>query len=103
LTFQILGAVAEFERELLRERVKAGMAQARRAGKNIGRPALRHLDSAELERMRLLWRQAVSVRMAKNFATDSEPLISFVTQNGSGSAWSTTVFSMTVKIRRKSK
>ena len=42
LTFQILGAVAEFERELLRERVKAGMAQARRAGKRIGRPALRH-------------------------------------------------------------
>ena len=29
LTFQILGAVAEFEREMLRERVRAGMAQAR--------------------------------------------------------------------------
>jgi DNA invertase Pin-like site-specific DNA recombinase len=41
LTFQILGAVAELERELLRERVKAGMAQARRAGKHVGRPALR--------------------------------------------------------------
>ena len=40
LTFQILGAVAEFERELLRERVKAGMAQARRTGKHVGRPAL---------------------------------------------------------------
>src|ERR1700722_5281734 len=40
LTFQILGAVAEFERELLRERVKAGMAQARRAGKRVGRPCL---------------------------------------------------------------
>jgi DNA invertase Pin-like site-specific DNA recombinase len=39
LTFQILGAVAEFERELLRERVKAGMAQAKRTGKHVGRPA----------------------------------------------------------------
>jgi DNA invertase Pin-like site-specific DNA recombinase len=39
LTFQVLGAVAEFEREMLRERVKAGMAQARRSGKRIGRPA----------------------------------------------------------------
>jgi len=29
LTFAVLGAVAEFEREMLRERVKAGMAQAR--------------------------------------------------------------------------
>jgi DNA invertase Pin-like site-specific DNA recombinase len=32
LTFQVLGAVAEFEREMLRERVKAGMQQVRRSG-----------------------------------------------------------------------
>jgi DNA invertase Pin-like site-specific DNA recombinase len=70
LTFQILGAVAEFARELLRERVKAGMAQARRAGKNIGRPALRRFGSAELDRIRLLRMQGVSVRrLAKDFAT----------------------------------
>jgi DNA invertase Pin-like site-specific DNA recombinase len=70
LTFSILGAVAEFERELLRERVKAGMAQARRAGKRIGRPALRHFSSGELERMRSLRKQGVSVRkLAKDFAT----------------------------------
>ncbi len=62
LTFQILGAVAEFERELLRDRVKAGMAQARRAGKRIGRPALRHFGSAELERIRLLRKEGASVR-----------------------------------------
>src|ERR1700674_4442839 len=37
LTFQVLGAVAEFERQMLRERVKAGMAQAKRSGKHIGR------------------------------------------------------------------
>jgi DNA invertase Pin-like site-specific DNA recombinase len=41
LTFQILGAVAEFDRELLRERVKASMVQARRSGKHVGRPARR--------------------------------------------------------------
>jgi DNA invertase Pin-like site-specific DNA recombinase len=35
LTFSILGAVAEFERELLRERVRSGMAQARRSGKRM--------------------------------------------------------------------
>jgi len=70
LTFQILGAVAEFERELLRERVKAGMAQARRAGKRIGRPALRHFSSGELERIRSLRTQGTSVRkLAKDFAT----------------------------------
>src|SRR6201998_2313955 len=39
LMFQIIGAMAEFERSLIQERVRAGMAQARRAGKRIGRPA----------------------------------------------------------------
>ena len=62
LTFSILGAVAEFERELLRERVKAGMAQARRAGKRIGRPALRHFTPAEIDRLRKLRMQGTSVR-----------------------------------------
>ena len=70
LTFQILGAVAEFERELLRSRVGAGMAQARRAGKRIGRPALRHFGPGELERIRSLRMEGASVRkLAKDFAT----------------------------------
>jgi DNA invertase Pin-like site-specific DNA recombinase len=70
LTFQILGAVAEFERELLRERVKSGMAQARRAGKRIGRPALRHFGPAELERIQAMRKQGVSVRkLATTFGT----------------------------------
>src|ERR1700693_1394795 len=53
LTFQVLGAVAEFEREMLRERVRAGMAQAKRAGKRVGRPALRHFSFQDLEKMRV--------------------------------------------------
>jgi DNA invertase Pin-like site-specific DNA recombinase len=40
LIFQILGAVAQFERELIRERVKAGVRKAMAAGKQVGRPAL---------------------------------------------------------------
>ena len=38
LVFTILAAVAEMERELIRERVKAGMARARGQGKRLGRP-----------------------------------------------------------------
>jgi len=49
LTFQILGAVAEFEREMLRERVRAGMAQARRTGKRMGRPALRCFTALDVD------------------------------------------------------
>ena len=36
----LLAAVAEDERERLRERTKAGMAAARRRGRHVGRPAL---------------------------------------------------------------
>ena len=38
LIFHILGALAEFERNLIRERTRAGLAAARRRGKRIGRP-----------------------------------------------------------------
>ncbi len=38
LIFQIMGAVAEFERSLTRERTKAGVAAARRRGNRLGRP-----------------------------------------------------------------
>ena len=68
LTFQVLGAVAEFEREMLRTRVVAGMAQARRIGKHIGRPARRRLSRMEIEKIRLLRSQGKSVRqLAKEF------------------------------------
>ena len=38
LLLNLLAALAEFELELIRERVKAGMDRARRQGKHIGRP-----------------------------------------------------------------
>ena len=39
LQLQIIGAVAEFERALIRERQREGIALAKRAGKHLGRPA----------------------------------------------------------------
>jgi DNA invertase Pin-like site-specific DNA recombinase len=70
LTFSVLGAVAEFERELLRERVRAGMAQAKRTGKHVGRPALRKFQPAEIHQIRELRSQGTSVRkLAKDFET----------------------------------
>src|SRR6266851_10329259 len=70
LTFQVLGAVAEFEREMLRERVKAGMAQARRSGRHIGRPALRRLHPDEIGRMRVLRSKGMNIRkLALDFDT----------------------------------
>lgn len=47
--FHLLASLAEFERELISERTKAGMDSARRRGKHIGRPrklTLQQLDHA---------------------------------------------------------
>ena len=41
LQMHILGAIAEFERERIRERVLAGLERARRDGKRLGRPRAR--------------------------------------------------------------
>jgi len=48
LMFHIIGAMAEFERELIRERVKAGLENARRKGKRIGRKAIPPVDMAKI-------------------------------------------------------
>lgn len=40
-TFHVIAAVAELEREMIRERTRAGMEAARRRGAKIGRPRVR--------------------------------------------------------------
>src|SRR5207245_2135784 len=58
MVFTVLGAVAELERSLIVERVKAGLRNARAKGKRLGRPRV----SADATRIALLRRQGVSWR-----------------------------------------
>ena len=51
LMFQIIGAMAEFERALIQERVRAGLQNARRNGKQLGRPS-RVVDLTTIARMK---------------------------------------------------
>jgi DNA invertase Pin-like site-specific DNA recombinase len=44
MVFTVLGAVAELERSLIVERVRAGMRNARAKGKRIGRPPRTYLN-----------------------------------------------------------
>lgn len=53
--FHIFGALAEFEREILRERVNAGMAAARARGKELGRP--RRMNASTIETARHLLKE----------------------------------------------
>jgi putative DNA-invertase from lambdoid prophage Rac len=53
----LLAIFSEFEREILRERVRAGLAHARQNGQRLGRPATAALHTAEI---RKLYRAGVS-------------------------------------------
>jgi DNA invertase Pin-like site-specific DNA recombinase len=62
LVFQIFGAIAQFERALISERVRAGLAEARRNGKRVGRPAIKTLGGDEIKRIRAARRKGVTLR-----------------------------------------
>jgi DNA invertase Pin-like site-specific DNA recombinase len=62
LLFQILGGISQFERALISERVKAGIAEARRTGKQLGRPAIKKLSDAEVAKIRAARRKGVTLR-----------------------------------------
>jgi DNA invertase Pin-like site-specific DNA recombinase len=51
MVFTVLGAVAELERSLIVERVRAGLRNARAKGKKLGRPRL-VVDTAAIARLR---------------------------------------------------
>src|SRR5437868_1136183 len=51
LMFQIIGAMAEFERSLIQERVRAGLRNAKLKGKTLGRPR-RIVNGDQMARLR---------------------------------------------------
>jgi len=56
--FTIISAVAQLERDIIAERVKAGLRRAKENGKRLGRPSVK-LNSGELEKLR---RRGLSIR-----------------------------------------
>ena len=70
LMFQIIGAMAEFERALIQERVKAGLRNAQAKGKRLGRPR-RIVDTSRIAVLRASgasWR-AISRQLGVGIAT----------------------------------
>ena len=47
----LLAVFAEFEREILRERVRAGLAHARQNGKKLGRPITAELHTDQVRKL----------------------------------------------------
>ena len=87
LMLNILGSLAEFELELIRERVKAGMDRARRQGKRIGRlrvtdrcgfdrrfgAILERLSSGELSRRKAAFELGIGYATLKRLIDAQEP------------------------------
>jgi DNA invertase Pin-like site-specific DNA recombinase len=75
MVFTVLGAVAELERSLIAERVRAGLRNARANGKRLGRPRTR-IDADQIAVLRAsgaTWREiegklAISARTARRSA-----------------------------------
>lgn len=76
MVFTVLGAVAELERSLIAERVRAGLRNARAKGKRLGRPPAKIVDAATISRLRAQgrsWREiakqtGLSVRSCRRYA-----------------------------------
>jgi len=49
--FTIISAVAQLERDIIAERVKAGLRRAKERGKRVGRPKI-SVDEGEIRRLR---------------------------------------------------
>jgi DNA invertase Pin-like site-specific DNA recombinase len=81
LALQILGAVAEFERALIRERTRAGLAAARARGRRPGNPAL-----AGPEGRRALARARDHARSARLIAGAGE-LIPLIARTRPATPW----------------
>jgi DNA invertase Pin-like site-specific DNA recombinase len=76
--FQIIGAMAEFERALIQERVRAGLRNARAKGKRLGRPR-RVVDLSRVSSLRAAgatWR-AIAKELRVGLATIHRTVPSF--------------------------
>jgi DNA invertase Pin-like site-specific DNA recombinase len=70
LMFQVIGAMAKFERSLVQERVRAGLRNAVARGVRLGRPRI-SVDAAEIARLRASgasWRE-ISERLGVGVGT----------------------------------
>ena len=73
LMFQIIAAMAEFERALIQERVRAGLRNAQKKGKKLGRPRIA-VDAAKIASLRASgasWR-AISKQLGVSVGTAYE-------------------------------
>jgi DNA invertase Pin-like site-specific DNA recombinase len=83
LVFGIFAALAEFERELIRERTQAGLIAARARGRNGGRPRKMDEHTIKMAMAAMTDRNSVAHEVAKRLNITTTTLYAYV--NGDGS------------------
>ena len=79
--FHVFGALAQFERSLIQERVKAGLAAARRRGRHGGRPTA--INAEKLAAVTLaLAGGATKAAVCRTFGLKRSTLIDLLTRIG---------------------
>ncbi|WP_186105939.1 recombinase family protein [Burkholderia gladioli] len=74
MTMQVLNAVAEFERDLLIERTRSGIARAKEEGKTMGRPAA--LTAHQQHEVRQLLNNGATVAgLARRYSTSRQTIM----------------------------
>ncbi len=74
MTMQVLGAVAQFERDLLIERTNSGLARAKAEGAALGRPATLAADQQDAVRAALAAGASVS-EVARQYQTSRQTIM----------------------------
>jgi len=83
LVFGIFAALAEFERELIKERTQAGLLAARARGRNGGRPRKMDEHTIKMAMAAMSDRNSVAHEVAKRLNITTTTLYTYV--NGDGS------------------
>jgi DNA invertase Pin-like site-specific DNA recombinase len=84
LLLQILGAFAEFERNMINTRTKAGREQAQSRGVKFGRPALKTRNGSFIDRRKVmeLKQKGLSARaIAKSLECSTTPVLRILREN----------------------
>jgi len=74
LTFHVFGALAEFEREVMRERTRAGLLAANKRGKKLGRPRSLNPEQIEMARSMMANPTLSTMRVAKQLGVHRSTL-----------------------------
>ena len=82
LTFTVLAAISEFEREIIRERVKSGMAAAKARGKHVGR---KRIPMSKQNKARSMRSQGLSFRqIAKELRVSPGTVLNYTKHTSKG-------------------